>query len=137
MRKTLYSAIAASLLASTAFADVDLVDWDSDNDGVISSAEYRDHMSEHDVIGRYDHDDDDLIDTTEWTKFTDDADDEFDLYDDHDWDEEYQAWDVDNDRQVSESEFNDGLFAMFDENDNGIWEEEEWEDFDDSEWWEI
>lgn len=85
--------------------------WDTDNDGAIEEAEWTtvtaDYNLENADWATWDADGDGLLEENEFdTGFAN-----------YGW---YDTWDVDNDNLVTEREYTDGIFGIWDENDDNM-----------------
>lgn len=49
-----------------------------------------------------------------------------------DYDYDFGDWDLNDDKNLDEDEFNDGWFNAFDDNENGHWDGDEWDDAGDA-----
>lgn len=125
MRNKLFLVIAASLVSSSAYAmDSKFSDMDSNDDGKVTKDEFHGTVSDAGIYPAVDLDGDGYLTTTEYaeTGFDDG------LYDD---------WDVNNDDQLDENEYYDGTFSYYDENEDGHWNNGEWDDAGENGFWDM
>jgi hypothetical protein len=54
-----------------------------------------------------------------------------------DFDEEFDAWDANDDDYLDDDEYYDGAFDYFDEDENGHWDGNEWDDAGDRGFWDV
>lgn len=88
--------------------------WDTDNDGMIEDIEWSAAVADYGLNGLdWDTNDDGYIDTTEFnTGFSDTG-----------W---YEAWDTDGDGLIEMREYTDGIFTIWDEDDDDVLNAEEY-----------
>jgi hypothetical protein len=103
----------AALTGPIALAD-DLVDYDADADGALSADEYYGYVTDVGIYSDWDADGDGFIE-----------DDEFGLVG---LDEDWTDWDVDRNDYLDSAEMYDGIFGVYDENEDGHWDGGEWDD---------
>ena len=121
--------------------------WDADNDSTISEPEFT-----NDIFALWDENEDERVTHLEWSEDAALWFEEAALTEWEDWDtngddslneEEftgavvdygfYHTWDADDDAALEMREFDSGLFAVFDANDNRYVDEREWQTAD-AEW---
>jgi hypothetical protein len=125
MRNRLYIAIAASLISAPLLAGGmhGEMKADLDGDGSITQAEFDAYVTENGLYADFDVNDDDFIDEDEFGAI------DFDFGDDA---KAYGDWDMDADSRLSNVEFRSGLFKSFDDDENGHWDGDEWDDAGDA-----
>ncbi|HET6628882.1 MAG TPA: hypothetical protein VFG91_03815 [Woeseiaceae bacterium] len=117
MKRHLTFAIGTLLAGTLAFADVTFESFetaDTNNDGEISKDEFYGLVSDAGIYADWDWDSDGFIDEDEFE--------EIGLGDDFD------DWDLDDDSYLDSDEFYDGYFTYFDEDEDGHWDNLDWDD---------
>ena len=112
--------------ATTAQTATDFSFRDDNNDGIVTRNEFDKRVGDGGFFGKWDTDDSGLIDEREYNGIG--------------FDEgfgDFDAWDVDDSRYLDERELNDGIYKGFDENENGHWDANEWDDAGDAGFWDI
>lgn len=116
-------AVAFSLVASAALAAGDFATHDTDGDGVLSDNEFYDYVGDAGAFSQWDANNDGFLDESEFNEAG--------------IGEDFNAWDANNDQYLGASEFYENTYDTFDENENGQWEEDEWDDAGDSGWLDV
>lgn len=111
MRKQIYLAIAASMLAAPLHAGSAFHEIDGNADGSISKEEYQKHVEAHGNFGGWDADGDGYISLEE--------------YEGMDVEGDYAEWDLDGDNRLSANEVFGGLYERFDKDKSGDWTSDE------------
>lgn len=125
MRNKLFLTIAASLVSASLFAgDVTFDTMDANQDGNVTNDEFRDNISDAGVYADFDLDKDGYLTKDEFQQTG------FD-------DELYDGWDVNKDDRLDDNEFSDGAFFNYDEDEDGHWNNGEWDDAGDAGFWDI
>lgn len=106
--------MALLLTGSLAIGQTTFQAQDENGDGKISKDEYYGLASDMGIYADHDANDDGLIETNE--------------FDEIGWDYDYDAWDLNEDSYLDSGEFYDGYFGEFDEDENGHWDNGEWDD---------
>jgi hypothetical protein len=99
---------------------------DDNNDGIVTRDEFNRRVGDVGVFGKWDADRSGMIDEREFNEIG--------------FDEgfgDFDTWDVDDNRYLNETELNDGIYKGFDENENGHWDGNEWDDAGDAGFWDI
>lgn len=91
---------------------------DTDNSGEISKDEFYGLVSDAGIYSDWDADSDGFIDENE--------------YNDMDLAADFDELDINDDSWVDSDEFYDGYFTAFDENEDGHWNDLEWDDAGDA-----
>ena len=91
--------------------------WDANDDGFVDTNEFGANWVGTDEFGVWDANDDGFLDENEWGIGVGDNDAEFGLFDD---------WDTDNDNRLGVNEFGVGSFGVFDDNSDGLIDDDEW-----------
>ena len=114
MRKPVALGVALALLGAPAFAQTTFESQDTDGDGSISKDEYYGVVGDAGVYADLDYDSDGFIDENEFEGIG--------------LDDDYETWDLDNDDYVDSTEFYEGYFGYYDEDEDGHWNNGEWDD---------
>ncbi len=125
MRNKLFLLISASLVSTSLYAmDCNFDNTDTNRDGKITKDEFHNSVSDSGKYWNYDTNKDGSLDEDEFRETNlNEA-----------W---YNDWDVNNDNLLDENEFSDGLFTSFDDNEDGHWDGNEWDDAGDEGLWDI
>lgn len=113
-KKTIISLASAVVLASTPVLGETFGNYDSNSDGKISKDEFYGSVADTGTYSDWDTDGDGLINGTEFAALG------------YDWD--YDVWDVDNNNYVDAGEFYDGYYTAYDADEDGHWQDGEWDD---------
>lgn len=114
---------AISLFSSAALAGGSFSANDQDNNGKLSQDEYYGAVSDVGTYSDWDTDSDGLL--TE------------DEYDEIGLDYDFADWDSDDNNYLDAGEVYGGYYEAYDENENGHWENGEWDDAGDSGLWDV
>lgn len=82
-------------------------------DGIYSGDQFTSYVDKAGVFTKYDTNSDNAIDQDEYNRLGMKGD--------------FTTWDNDRDSRLNEEEFNSGAYRSFDENNDGRWDEGEWE----------
>ena len=91
---------------------------DTDDNGSISKDEFYGLVSDAGIYSDWDYDADGFIEEDEYNEIG--------------LDEDFGAWDVNDDTYLDTDEFYDGYFTTFDEDEDGHWDDLEWDDAGDA-----
>ena len=116
-------AVTASFLSAASFAAGEFSEWDADGDGSITMQEWDAGLEEDGLFDNWDSDSDGLLSQDEFNEGFEATDSDV-TYD-------YDSWDSDGDGLLSSDETSAGLYDTYDENDNDVIEEPEYDDFGD------
>ncbi len=94
---------------------------DADNNGQLSKSELRSHMDSN--YSNWDQDENGKLDESEFG--------EIGIHDD------FNSWDADHDNYLDNGEIGDGVFSRFDDDENGHWDGDEWDDAGDAGLWDV
>lgn len=111
-------ALVLSLTGMAACADSSRNAYDLNRDGIYSGDEFTSYVDKAGIFTNRDLNKDGLLDEKEYNELG--------------LDEDFQTWDRDKDSYLSASEFNDGTFKAFDDNEDGHWDGDEWDDAGDA-----
>lgn len=112
-------ALTISLASATVVADgSSFNNHDVNRDGIYSGDEFHTYVEKAGIFDSHDLDNDGQIDEQEFEQLN--VDDDFD------------DWDVDNDSSLTSTEFRGGTYKSFDDNEDGHWDEGEWDDAGDA-----
>lgn len=114
MKLRITSFIALSLASTMALAASGSSVQDANSDGNISKDEFFGSMSDVGVYSDWDSDNDGLLTEDEFNEL--------------DWDYDFATWDADSNTYLDAGEFYDGYYNSYDEDENGHWDENEWDD---------
>ena len=121
MRKKIALATSILLTASLASADVTFESFDSadsNGDSKVSKDEFYGYIGDAGIYADWDRDTNGFIDENE--------------YDDIGLDFDFGAWDADDDDYLSSDELYGGYFDSFDGDEDGHWDDLEWDDAGDA-----
>lgn len=121
MRKQIVLATSILMAGSIASADITFESFDAadtDNNSKVSKDEFYGLVSDAGIFADWDYDADGFIEENE--------------YADIGLDNDFDAWDADDDSYLSSDELYDGYFSTFDEDENGHWNDLEWDDAGDA-----
>ena len=91
--------------------------WDANDDGFLDTNEFGANWAGTGTLGVWDANDDGFLDENEWGVGVGNNTGEFGLFDD---------WDIDNDNRLAVNEFGPGSFGVFDDNRDGLIDDNEW-----------
>ena len=121
MRKWVIFATSILFAGGIASADQTFESFDTadtDDNGSISKDEFYGLVSDAGIYSDWDYDADGFIEEDEYNEIG--------------LDENFGAWDVNDDSYLDTDEFYDGYFTAFDEDENGHWDSLEWDDAGDA-----
>lgn len=121
MRKWVIFATSILFAGGIASADQTFESFDTadtNNDGSVSKDEFYGLVSDAGIYSDWDYDSDGFIDENE--------------YSDLGLNEDFDVLDADDNSYVDSDEFYDGYFSLFDENEDGHWNDLEWDDAGDA-----
>ncbi len=119
MRNTvLFVTIALLTGCAAAVSELGYPSVDSNDDGRVSNAEFEEFLDDVDAFDRYDDNDDDALSQEEYREAVDAE---------ISGGEYFRGFDRDNSRGLSEREFADGLFGIYDADGSGWLNEDEFE----------
>lgn len=121
MRKWVIFATSILFAGGIASADQTFESFDTadtDDNGSISKDEFYGLVSDAGIYSDWDYDADGFIEEDEYNEIG--------------LDEDFGAWDVNDDTYLDTDEFYDGYFTAFDEDENGHWDSLEWDDAGDA-----
>lgn len=128
MRKHIVLGIALALSSTAALAASPTFNTlDSDGNGDISKDEFYGSVGDWGTYSDWDTTGDGLIDADEFGVLTSSW--------DVDWD--YDPWDADGDGYLDSGEFYDGIYTTYDLNEDGHWQNGEWDDAGEAGLWDI
>ncbi|GAB3032899.1 hypothetical protein [Bowmanella dokdonensis] len=110
--------VSSMALAGTTFNQADMND-----DGKVTRTEFRSTVGDADFAADWDDDDDGRIDTMEYEAIG--------------LEDEFDEWDRDTNDYLSDNELYDGVYSSYDEDENGHWDGDEWDDAGDDGWFDI
>ena len=112
------------LVSCETYEDHAFDEWDTDNNGVISQSNYKAAWTELQYYETWDTNADGVLDPDEWNlglqRFGYDPSEPVYGY--------FNDWDVDGNNRLREEEFSDELFELWDENQNGEIDKQEYGD---------
>lgn len=111
--KLLTAALALSALTGPALAQT-FATYDENSDGNITKDEFYGTVADTGTYADWDANDDGLLDEEEFGAL------------EADWD--YDTWDADADGYVDADELYDGYYTSYDVDENGHWDNGEWDD---------
>lgn len=116
-------ALATSILMAGGMASADVTfesfeTADTNNDKQVSKDEFYGLVSDAGIFADWDYDADGFIEENE--------------YADIGLDSDFDSWDADNDNYLGADEFYEGYFSAFDEDEDGHWDDYEWDDAGDA-----
>jgi len=114
MKLRITSFIALSLASTMAFAASNFEAQDANGDGNISKDEFFGSVSDVGTYSDWDSDSDGLLTEDEFNEVG--------------WDYDFVTWDVDGNSYLDGGEVYDGYFNTYDEDENGHWDDGEWDD---------
>lgn len=117
MYKQLLTATALALVTSTGFAAT-FSSLDSNGDNKVTKDEYYGTVSDWGTYADWDTNKDGLLEQSEFNNGP--------------FVGKYTYWDYNNDGYLDSYEVYNGIYATYDSNDDGYWENGEWHDFDDA-----
>ena len=121
MRKWVIFATSILFAGGIASADQTFESFDTadtNNDGSVSKDEFYGLVSDAGIYSDWDYDSDGFIDENE--------------YGDIGLDEDFDALDADDNAYVDSGELYDGYFSLYDEDEDGHWNDLEWDDAGDA-----
>lgn len=125
MRNKVFFMITAFLVSSSLYAvDCNFENMDANDDGKVSEGEFLDKISDLGTHSDLDLDNDGYLDKDEFRE----TDFDYGLY---------SSWDSDDDDLLDDDEFYGGLFYNYDWNEDGYWDEDEWDDAVDGDFWDF
>ena len=122
MRYPVISTVTLSLLASLAYAggDQSFGSVDADNSGTVTKDEFYGSVGDLGTYSNWDNNGDGLINEEEFSEIG--------------VNENFADWDANNDDYLDADEFYEGTYITFDENEDGHWQDNEWDDAGDAGW---
>lgn len=125
MNKHVLSIVSLIFIFISCDTDAELTfqDWDENNDGMISQAEYDETEPYYNLFEQWDLDEDGNIDMMEFEKSSKV------FYEDRPASDlgSFEQWDSDSDGGIDTGEFATSIFNLWDENSDGTLSEEEFE----------
>ena len=121
MRTWIIFATSVLLTGAIASADETFESFetaDTDGNGSISKDEFYGLVSDAGIYSDWDYDADGFIEEDEFNEIG--------------LDEDFGVWDVNDDTYLDTDEFYDGYFTTFDEDEDGHWNDLEWDDAGDA-----
>ncbi len=120
MKTLLMSSAAALLIAGTAFAaSMDAASMDANGDGSISRDEFNASMGDN-SFGAWDTDNDGMLSRAEYEAGAKQSENADSL---STWDDRYSDWDENQDEMLTSDEYNQGLWTQYDANQDDMWDE--------------
>ncbi|GGK54687.1 hypothetical protein [Salinarimonas ramus] len=120
---------ATSLMMTSAIAQEAFSDWDADGNGSISMEEFETNFGgDTGVFYSWDTNDDNSIGPDELSAGLGDN---ATAFNERFGDDAFTEWDEDADGMLTETEFNEGVYAGYDADDSGVIEEPEYGDLGD------
>jgi Ca2+-binding EF-hand superfamily protein len=116
--KTLYLALAVSAASSVAVAQTAFDAYDVDESGAVERQEFLGAIDDIGTFRQWDTDGNGKISEDEFRDIGLDGD--------------FIDWDTNQDTNLDENEFYTGTFDTYDQDQSGIWEDNEWDDADDA-----
>ena len=111
-------------VGTTAFGQTrEFDDFDSNHDDRITLDEWHGGTADLRIFADRDGNDDRRLDANEFDALG--------------YDEDFDEWDANDDDYIDEDEYYDGAFGLFDEDENGHWEGDEWDDAGDRGFWDV
>lgn len=123
MKKPVLFAIALSFASAGAYASTSFETADTDNNGKLSQAEYKSAVKDSSVYLQWDADNDGRISSVEFEEVG--------------IDDTFTLWDADNDEYLDLNEVYEGSWSYYDEDENGHWDNGEWDDAGDAGFWDV
>ena len=117
MRIRAFLATSIILAGGAALADKSFESFDTadtNNDGEISKDEFYGLVSDAGIYADWDADSDGFIEEEEFNELG--------------LDDDFDSWDADENSYLDTNEFYDGYFTAFDEDEDGHWNNYEWDD---------
>ncbi|MGB7755899.1 MAG: hypothetical protein WBL23_07525 [Salinisphaera sp.] len=108
-------ALALTVIGGTASAATDLSDWDHNSDGYVSTDEFYGTVGDNGYYADWDTDGNGLLDQDEFNNLGVD-------------DVGFDDWDTDDDGYLDSGEVYDGYYSYYDANEDGHWNNGEWDD---------
>ncbi|MBD0257102.1 MAG: hypothetical protein ICV83_15400 [Cytophagales bacterium] len=94
--------------------------WDQDNDGILEENEWKEDINHFGLAGEnwdaWDANHDNQVGKNEFNSALDE-------------DHYFSTWDADKNNQLTEREYTDGIFGLWDDNDDGMLEKEKYEGY--------
>jgi hypothetical protein len=109
---------AGFAMASSLAVAADFGKFDANADGILDTNEYYGYVSDAGMYSGWNADNNGLIEENEFGKMG--------------VDNKFSDWDEDTNGCLDTTEVYDGLYSSYDENENGHWDNGEWDDAGDS-----
>lgn len=123
MRKPILLAVALSFASAGVYANPSFDRADTDSNGKLSQSEYKSAVKDSSSYSSWDSDKDGRISSKE-----------FDVIG---IDDTFTIWDADNNEYLDLNEIQDGAWTYYDEDENGHWDDGEWDDAGDAGFWDV
>ena len=120
-KKTLLAMVCA--LSSHSVLSDGMSQYDADGDGALSRDEFHGTVRESRVPSAWDNNEDGRLDASEW-EGTESEDD-------------FLSWDKDFDGHVDSDEYHNHRFDDYDQDQDGYWNDDEWDDAADDAFWDV
>lgn len=111
------------LASGLAFGETSFDSYDTNNDDQLTKDEFYGLTSDVGIYSDWDTNGDGVVDETEFNEIGIDAD--------------FDTWDANGDGTLGEDEVYDGTFEYYDENEDGHWDGNEWDDAGDAGWLDV